>query len=750
MSNGARFVVLPVLFGCLMCLVSRQGQTQDKPTSGSADVSPPRFALLIGVGQYAHLGEGDQLQGSGNDVAAVRHLLISRFGFEEQHITTLVDEQATGDGIRKAFQRLAEDVQALPTASPPAQVYVHFSGHGSQVPDQASGHPDRDELDGLDETLVPYDATMKGGDEDIRDDEINRLVNEVVGQQDGERARMLVVYDCCHSGTGARGIQKTRQLVRKELTANRQADSEVSLASKKLPKGVVFLSACRAREVEPEFQDGSTTYGLLSRFLVEVLSDEQQVSRLSYDLLQKSIVSRYQSDRRVLQPPVPQLEGDRDSLHSTVLGFGADVDRPPYYQVQATSPDKVVLQAGKFHHITPGSLFELYQSPEQIIKGESRAERQESQAWLQVEKVDATTSVARVVKWTNDERSELADGQLPSSFKFGYAVERLRQPGDLGLRLKVVRVQQDGTDGPPLKPTDADMPATLSEQIIKANETDKGSWLTWVQKANAPCDLVLRIDGNYASLFPAIGVAEVLNPQKRAVTNAPTSLRGGWGPIDVRTGNDFTETPLGIRDYLLRITRSRNLISLVSGGTVRNQGDFDIGFQLLDVAYDFERDRVISSKPSTPSADGETTIRNGNAYAFRVKNNQVGGNPVYVTVLSIGPDMGIEVILPYQEDAVKLEAGESRDSDPFVCEPPLGKNQVIVLATRQPTDFGFVSQPALPRTRGVPPTGGARALTDQLFEQTYFQPSKTRGRRPRRSTNDESWYAGIITWRAIP
>ena len=71
---------------------------------------------------------------------------------------------------------------------------VHFSGHGSNVPDN-----DGDEADKRDEILCPTDLDWKNP---LRDDWLRRTF-------DGLKAgvNLTVIIDCCHSGTITRAIQ---------------------------------------------------------------------------------------------------------------------------------------------------------------------------------------------------------------------------------------------------------------------------------------------------------------------------------------------------------------------------------------------------------------------------------------------------------------------------------------------------------------------------------------------------------------
>lgn len=83
-------------------------------------------ALLIGINDYLNLPPGRRLYGCINDVDLMRDLLLRRFGFAEGDIKRLCNEQATRDGILKAFEDLVASIETN-------DVVVHFSGHGSQI-----------------------------------------------------------------------------------------------------------------------------------------------------------------------------------------------------------------------------------------------------------------------------------------------------------------------------------------------------------------------------------------------------------------------------------------------------------------------------------------------------------------------------------------------------------------------------------------------------------------------------------------
>lgn len=158
-------------------------------------VAQTKRAFIIGLGQQQDKSWA-KIHGD-NDVLYVKTML-ERVGYEE--IDTLVNKQATKEGIVAGFQKLANK------CNNGDMVYIHFSGHGQQVTD-VNG----DEEDGWDEAWVPYDAFFRydeqkyKGENHLIDDEINLLLTNIK-EKIGSRGTMLVVIDACHSAHATSGI----------------------------------------------------------------------------------------------------------------------------------------------------------------------------------------------------------------------------------------------------------------------------------------------------------------------------------------------------------------------------------------------------------------------------------------------------------------------------------------------------------------------------------------------------------------
>lgn len=91
-----------------------------------ASASAKRLALLIGVGHYAD-STIPSLAGPPNDVAALRDVLLRRWGFGAQDVLTLVDAQASRANIARELAALAK------RSEQGDEIVVYFSGHGTSA-----------------------------------------------------------------------------------------------------------------------------------------------------------------------------------------------------------------------------------------------------------------------------------------------------------------------------------------------------------------------------------------------------------------------------------------------------------------------------------------------------------------------------------------------------------------------------------------------------------------------------------------
>lgn len=90
-----------------------------------AQSTPRKLALLVGINQYS---QGKNLKGCVTDVELQKELLTYRFGFKNQDILTLTNQEASRENILTAF---AEHLQKQ--AQENDVIIFHFSGYGREV-----------------------------------------------------------------------------------------------------------------------------------------------------------------------------------------------------------------------------------------------------------------------------------------------------------------------------------------------------------------------------------------------------------------------------------------------------------------------------------------------------------------------------------------------------------------------------------------------------------------------------------------
>jgi len=158
-----------------------------RPTPAFGGGRGKKRAVLIGIKYTGR--RASELRGPINDVKCMRYLLTERFGFPNDCVLILTDEernpcrQPTKDNIRMAMHWLVQG------CSSGDSLVFQFSGMGAQIPDD-----DGDERDGMDEAICPMDSFHQGP---ILDDEINEaIVRPLV-----HGVKLHALVDACHSAT---------------------------------------------------------------------------------------------------------------------------------------------------------------------------------------------------------------------------------------------------------------------------------------------------------------------------------------------------------------------------------------------------------------------------------------------------------------------------------------------------------------------------------------------------------------------
>jgi hypothetical protein len=264
-------------------------------------------ALLVGINKYQV--PGADLRGCVNDVKDLSDALTRFYGFKKSDIKVLLDTAAT----QKAMQT---GITALLRGAKKGDVLVlHYSGHGSNVPDDDKN---RDEADGRDETLCPSDLNW---DKPFRDDWLRKAFD---GLPAG--VSFTTIMDCCHSGTitrailppdvkvrprflpspwgiaaaeSGRGLKKVTSELRRSSPASRK---KRDIVNADLPE--VLITGCRDTQTSADAFINGRFNGALTFALVEAIRKSK--GQLTYRELHDRAAGVL-SAKKFEQ--VPQLEG---------------------------------------------------------------------------------------------------------------------------------------------------------------------------------------------------------------------------------------------------------------------------------------------------------------------------------------------------------------------------------------------------------------------------------------------------------
>jgi hypothetical protein len=273
-------------------------------------------AVLVGINRYRI--PGADLRGCVPDVKNMANLLRRQFGFEAGDLSMLTDFAATKRAIQKAITGLIRGARRGDV------LLVHFSGHGSNVPDDNG-----DEADNRDEILCPTDLDWYAP---LRDDWLRATFDKLRAG-----VSLTVITDSCHSGTVTRAIappdapmlerylpspwdlvavesgRRLRGATRATLhrspaAARRKRD----VAPADIPE--VLVSGCRADQTSADAAIAGGYHGALTYHLVEALTEAGP--SVTYRELHAETCAKLKRGR---YEQVPQLEGTKARLDQPFL-----------------------------------------------------------------------------------------------------------------------------------------------------------------------------------------------------------------------------------------------------------------------------------------------------------------------------------------------------------------------------------------------------------------------------------------------
>jgi hypothetical protein len=220
-------------------------------------------ALVIGINQYKPAPDSAvnsprslwrNLSGCINDAEGMRALIVAKYGFREQDITSLLNTEASRERI------IAEIKKLISISEKGDVVFIFYAGHGSQVINSLSVEKDK-----KDESIVPSDAYK--GAADIRDKELAGYFNQLLDKG----VLLTVIFDSCHSGSVGRGLLYDVEGVR-FLEENPIDAKDPSDPPHPEDRGALIISAAQDDEFAKEVKDeNSLTHGAFTLAIMKSL-----------------------------------------------------------------------------------------------------------------------------------------------------------------------------------------------------------------------------------------------------------------------------------------------------------------------------------------------------------------------------------------------------------------------------------------------------------------------------------------------
>lgn len=264
-------------------------------------------ALIIGIDLYKPPAESTQsttrslwrnLNGCVNDAEAMKTMIMAKYGFSQQHIHQLYNQEASRENILSAIQEL------LQTSQKGDAVLIFYAGHGSQVVNSLSAEQDQ-----RDETIVPADAYK--GAADIRDKELAALFNRFLDKG----VVLTVIFDSCHSGSAGRGL--FTDIASRYLEESSLDVKDASNPAKPEERGALILSAAQDFEYAKEVKDeNNVPHGAFSLALLKAMQ-QNDAGVAAEDLFSsvKAIMKFYGKTQE------PVLAGNETRRKGTLFGL---------------------------------------------------------------------------------------------------------------------------------------------------------------------------------------------------------------------------------------------------------------------------------------------------------------------------------------------------------------------------------------------------------------------------------------------
>ncbi|MCE3281647.1 MAG: hypothetical protein K0Q66_384 [Chitinophagaceae bacterium] len=614
-----------------------------------SSIAQKKLGLIVAIGEYPKNSDWRNLS-SLNDVKYVKASLLQN-GFSESNIDTLFNKAATKAGILKSLDNL------IGRAGKGDIVVFHFSGHGQQIFDD-----NRDEADGYDEALIPYDAAARydqvyyKGENHLRDDQLGaklQLLRDAVGHE----GSVVVLIDACHSGTATRGLEDKKKnegfVARGKPEPFKKAgytdDTKFVLGGSSANEffggdnvgNMIVISASSPQQVNYEMKDSyNAGVGSLSYAFANAITSLKPGS--TYAVLFEKIKSQIQAK---FPSQIPMIEG---KTNQEIFSNNYIVPES-YIAVQQWLNDSMFsINAGMLSNINRGAKVKIYALNDR------------------------------------EETTVLAEGYIKvvGSFQSFGVVDKVLPRGEAYR----VKVDESGY---------GDFSATLQ---FRAKDT----------KAVQPASLIKQMK-SYIKPYQYLSVAnnpdyivdvQTMKTGSNAVMLIDKSDSTRWA-VQLKKGDTLSKEQLAqMLDNLKRAMRVNYLRNMRDGGTLAT----DVTVELIPAAGKVELGADLVLKPR-------------DVFSIKITNNS--HHDLYFTLIDLLPDNDLKVLIPEEDGSpadymVQSKAVKQIDDVEVDAETPLGTEYMKFIFTKKPMDLRPVFQRSA--HRGPNSKTGIEEVFDDMFK----------------------------------
>ena len=539
--------------------------------------SQNKLALIVAIGEYAPDSRIPPIAAV-NDVKYIKAAL-KKNSFLEKNIDTLINVKATKDAILQRLILLSEKAQKNDI------VVLHFSCHGQQIRDQKTIELGKDEDDGYDEALLPYDAKAKynptgyKGEKHLRDDDLFPKLM-AIRTKIGPQGNLLVLLDACHSGTGTRSesFATSRGMPDAFPDPENPLDSTIDLSGSEQSffdiksdsiSNMVVICASSPHQENKQVVVNKEELGSLSYSFYKAISEMSAGN--TYELLFEKIKATIQA---FIPDQVPMIEGNINQLIFSgkyVAKEDKTFIRVGYNGGTGTEDSVFTIDKGLMDNMAIGTTCKIYKT------GSATA-----------------YSNAVIKKVENFKSVGVADKKLKKSDLY----ELKQEEENYGSLMAVLKLKFDGP---------ANGTAVLEKQIKEFVKPYK--FLTIADKADFQLEVKNEDPRKTASLVDRnnkeLWSADLLNN-------------------DSLSAEDKKQFIAGIKKAL----RVKYLRSMPDGG---------------DLAQYVSAEIIPDKEHKTTN---EIILEAGDRYSLRISNKS--NQNLYYTVLDITPDNNVKVLYPFE------------------------------------------------------------------------------------------------------